>query len=96
MVRAHCTDCDERPEEGNEHFVPAPKHCFDAEPKKEMETHCHGRRFRVWMWEQAVGQCLGGEWVKLAQNNEMWRSRMEEMIDWKKRKMVDRTCVQIQ
>ena len=33
-VRAHCTDCDERPEEGNEQIVPAQKHCLVAEPEK--------------------------------------------------------------
>ena len=34
VVRAHCTDCDERPEEGIEHIVPAQKHCLVAEPEK--------------------------------------------------------------
>ena len=35
--------------------------------KKEMGTQCHGRRFRVWRWEQAVVQRLGEEWGKTAQ-----------------------------
>ena len=29
----------------------------------------------------------------MAQNSTVWRSKLEEMISWKKRKMVDRTCV---
>ena len=37
--------------------------------KKELGTQCHGRRFRVWRWEQAVAQCLGDEWVNTAQNS---------------------------
>ena len=64
--------------------------------KKELGTQCHGRRFRVWRWEQAVVQCLGDEWVKVAQNNIVWRSKLEEIINRKKRKMVDRTCVEIE
>ena len=35
--------------------------------KKEMGTHCHGSRFRVWRWEQAVAQCMvmsGSTWRK--------------------------------
>ena len=35
--------------------------------KKELSTQCHGGRFRVWRWEQGVVQCLGDEWVKVAQ-----------------------------
>ena len=34
--------------------------------KKELGSQCHGRRFRVWRWEQAVAQCVGTEWVKVA------------------------------
>ena len=68
-----------------------------SEPKqKELGTQCHGRRFRVWRWEQALVQCLGDEWVKLAQNSTVWRFKLEEMISWKKCKMVDRTCVEIE
>ena len=29
--------------------------------------------------------------VKMAQNKEMWRSKLEEIINWKQRKMVDLT-----
>ena len=54
--------------------------------KKELGTQCHGRRFRVWRWEQPVVHCLGDEWAKLAQNSSVWRSKLEEMINWKKRK----------
>ena len=63
---------------------------------KEMGTQCHGRRIRVWICLQAVDQCLGEEWAKMVQNSAAWRSKWEEMINWKKRKMLDRTCVQIE
>ena len=36
--------------------------------KKELGSQCHGRRFRVWRWQQGVAQCLGYEWVKEAPN----------------------------
>ena len=42
----------------------AQKHCLVAELKQDMGTQCHGRRFRVWRWEQAADQRLGVEWVK--------------------------------
>ena len=51
--------------------------------KKELE---HGRRFRVWRWEQAVAQCLGYELVNVAKNSAVWRSKLEEMTNWKKTK----------
>ena len=54
--------------------------------KKELGSQCHGRRFRVWRWEQAVVQCLGYEWVKVAQNSTVWRSKLEEVVNWKKTK----------
>ena len=34
--------------------------------KKELGTQCHGRRFRVWRWEQAVAQCVGDMWTEKA------------------------------
>ena len=54
--------------------------------KSEMGSHCYGRRFRVWRWEQAVAQCLGYEWLNVAQNSTEWRSTLEEMINRKKQK----------
>ena len=35
--------------------------------KKEVGSQCHGRRFMVWRWGQAVAQCVGTEWTKVAQ-----------------------------
>ena len=61
-----------------------------------MGTQCHGRRIRVWRWGQAVDQCVGEEWAKMVQNSAAWRSQLEEMINGKRRKIVDRTCVQIE
>ena len=29
----------------------------------------------------------------MAQNSAVWRPKLEEMINWKTQKMVDRTCV---
>ena len=60
--------------------------------KKELGTQCHGRRFRVWRCKQAVVQCLGDEWVNVAQNNAVWRSKLEEMIIMKKQTIKGRTC----
>ena len=54
--------------------------------KKELGTQCHGRRFRVWRWEQAVAQWLEDEWVSTGQNSTVWRSKLEEMINWKNQK----------
>ena len=44
--------------------------------KKELGSQCHGRRFRVWRWEQAVAQCVGTEWSNVAQG----RAKMDAMI----------------
>ena len=49
--------------------------------KEELGTQYHGRRFGVWRWEQAVAQCHGDEWVKLAQNSIVWRSKLE-YVNW--------------
>ena len=35
---------------------------------KEVCSQCHGRRFRVWTWEQAAAQCVGAERTKVALN----------------------------
>ena len=48
--------------------------------KKELGSQCHGRRFRQWRWEQAVAQCVGTEWVKVAQDRAAWRAKMDAMI----------------
>ena len=42
--------------------------------KEELGTKCHGRRFRVWRWEQAVAQCIGDSWTEKAQSNAGWRA----------------------
>ena len=34
--------------------------------------------------------------INVAQNSAVWRSKLEEMLKWKRRKMVDRTCVEIE
>ena len=39
-------------------------------------------------------QCVGDEGK--AGTKQYWRYKLEEMINWKKRKMVDRTCVEIE
>ena len=56
-------------------------------------TQCHGRRFRVWRWEQAVAQCIGDNWTEKAQSNTGWRAKLTEMVGWRKQKMEDRKCV---
>ena len=61
--------------------------------KKELGTQCHGRRFRVSRWEQAVAQCIGEKGVYKAQSNTGWRAKQEEMIAWIKQKLEDRKCV---
>ena len=33
--------------------------------------------------EQAVAQCIGDEWINVAQHSTVWRSKLEEMINWK-------------
>ena len=92
-----CTDHDERSEGRNKHFFLAQKRGMASEPEEGTGHPCHGRRFRVWRWEQAVVQCLGDEWVKVAQNNTVRRSKLEENDKLeKKRKMIDRTCVEIE
>ena len=48
--------------------------------KKEPGSQSHGRRFRLWRWEQAVVQCVGTEWVKVAQDRAAWRAKMDAMI----------------
>ena len=29
----------------------------------------------TWRWEQAVAQCVGTEWVKVAQDRAVWRAK---------------------
>ena len=61
--------------------------------KRELGTRCHGRRCRVWRWEQAVAQCICEKWTEEAQSNTGWRAKLEEMICWRTQKMEDRNCV---
>ena len=51
--------------------------------KKELGTRCHGRRFRVWRWKQAVAQCIGEKWCEEAQSNTGWRgkTRGDDILD---------------
>ena len=32
--------------------------------------------------EQAVAQCIGDEWINMEQHSTVWRSKLEEMINW--------------
>ena len=52
--------------------------------KKELGTQCHGRRFRVWRWEQAVAHCIGDDWTEKAKSNSGWRAKVTVMIGWRK------------
>ena len=60
--------------------------------KKELGSQCHGRRFRVWRWKQAVAQCVATEWVKVALYRAAWRAKMDAMGKWRKQKMANRKC----
>ena len=51
--------------------------------KKELGSQCHGRRFRVWRWEQAVAHCIGTDCVSVAQDRMVWRAKMDAMIKWR-------------
>ena len=62
--------------------------------KNEVGSPCHGRRFRVWRWEQAVGHCEGTEWTNVAQDRVVWPSKIVEMVKWKKQKMADRSVIE--
>ena len=75
----HCTDHDERSEKGikQENMV------WLQSLTKELGSQCHGRRFRVWRWEQAMAQCLGNKLVNVAQHSIVWRSKLEELINRK-------------
>ena len=53
--------------------------------KKEVGSQSHRRLFRVWSWEQAVAQCVGTEWMKMAQDRAVWRLKAGEMIMWRKK-----------
>ena len=55
--------------------------------KTELGSQRHGRRFRVWRREQAVVQCAGTDWTKLAQDRLAWRAKTDAMIKWRKQKM---------
>ena len=61
--------------------------------KKEVGTQCHGRRLTVWMWEQAVAQCVGTDLTKVPQDRAEWRSKVNDMTEWKKQKMADRSVI---
>ena len=55
--------------------------------KEELGTQCHGRRFRVWRWEQAAAQCIGDDWTVQAQSTTGWRANPGEMIGRRKTKV---------
>ena len=59
--------------------------------KNELGSQYHGRRFRVWRWEQAAAQCVGTEWVKVAQDRMVWRAEdgRDDKVE-RKQKMADR------
>ena len=39
-----------------------------------------------------MAQCVGTEWVKVAQDRAAWRAKMDAIIKWSKQKMADRKC----
>ena len=45
--------------------------------QKDLGSQGHGRRFRVWRWEQTVAQCVGTEWVQVAQVRVAWKAKMD-------------------
>ena len=49
----------------------------------DVASECGGRS-RQWF------NVFGDEWVKVAQNNTVWRFKLEDMTNWTKRKMIDR------
>ena len=64
--------------------------------RKELGSQCHGRRFRVWRWEEAEAQCVGTEWSNVAQDRLGWRAKMDAMIKWREQKMMDRNTSPIE
>ena len=54
--------------------------------KEELGSQCHGRRFGVWRWEQAVAQCVRIGRTNVAQDRLGWRAGMNAMIRWRKTK----------
>ena len=60
---------------------------------KEVGSQSYGRRFRVWRWDQAVALCAGTEWTKVAEDRATWRSKIDEMIKWKKQRMADSSVI---
>ena len=58
--------------------------------KKELGSQCHGRRCRVWRWEQAVAQCVGTDWTNVAHDRMGWRTQDECDDEVEKTKMADR------
>ena len=96
VVWTHCTNYDMGFEQGKKKAVPAQEYGLARSLKKELGTQSHGRRFRVWRWEQSVAQCLGDDWTEKAQNKNQWRAKLDEMINRKKQKMEDRTCVALE
>ena len=60
--------------------------------KKELGSQCHGRRFRVLRWEQAVAQCVGTDWTNVAQDRMEWRAKMDAMIKWRTQKNGGSKC----
>ena len=70
MVWTHCTDHDERSEKGIKQVIFCSKYDVASEPEQGTGLALSwSRRFRVWRWEQAMAQCLGNEWVNVAQNS---------------------------
>ena len=93
------TDHDERSEKGNKQVIFPRKYDVASELEERTGLALSRTSFQILEVEQAVTQCLGCEWVKLAQHNAVWRSMLEEMINGKKKKkqkMVDRISVEIE
>ena len=87
----HCTDHDVRSEK-RETSIFCTKYDVASEPEEGTGLAMSWTS----RWEQALAQCLGYEWVNVAQNSTVWRSKLEEMIIGKKQKMVDRKSVPIE
>ena len=61
--------------------------------RKEVGSQYHGRRSRVWRREQAVAQCAGTEWTKVARDRTAWHSQIHEMKKWRKQEMADHSVI---
>ena len=44
---------------------------------------CHGRKFKVWRWEQQFVKFFGDDWKAAAVDQEVWNDQKQSWLSWR-------------